>query len=1201
MNNESTTSSVAATPNYRQVAVSGFGNFQPQATWVVALTLLLVLGQALPELKFFSTPSSYLPFHTVLEFGSMAVSAMVFALAWNLHRQTDNSHLIILGTGFLAVSLIDIAHTLSYVGMPDLVTPSGPEKAINFWLAGRYVEAGVLLAVAFRPVTHLSLAACRSAAFAAVLLAAGVWWLGIFHTDWLPHTFVPDQGLTTFKIGAEYLLVGIYGTAAIQMFLKYREPHNADLRWLAAAAWIQGLAELFFTLYADVTDLFNLFGHIYKMAAYWMVYRALFVSGVRAPYRQLSESLEMLSDILATTQDGFCRLDVQGRLLDVNPAYCRQSGYTRTELLGMRVTDLEAVENSAQTTERIQRLMQEGSDLFQTRHRRKDESIWDVEVSATYHHHDVGGGQFFVFLRNITHRKNAEEALKESEQRWKFALEGAGDGVWDWNIQTGEAHFSKCWKEMLGYTEGEITGNPSEWISRVHPDDSSAAMAAVQAHLDGKAPSIEDEFRMLCKDGSWKWIQGRGMVVSTSEDGKPVRMVGTNTDITKRRQTEEMLRKLAKAVEQSSASVVITDHMANIEYANPRFTEVTGYSADEVIGKNPRIFRSDQTPREIYQDLWTKLKSGRAWEGEFSNRRKNGEIFWEECHIAPVKSPLGEITHYVAVKNDITDRKRMQSRLEQVLSEQKAILENELVGIATIKDRTILWANPAFEQMLGYASGELNGIPTHQYFLSEEAYLAFGTAAYPTLAAGDIYRSKVEHLRKDGTRIWVDVSGSMLDREIDVSLWVFLDVSALVRSKEQLKEAQRVAQLGSWENDFTRSTVTWSDEMFRIYGLEPQAQGPTYDEWIAIIHPDDRVLVDMLFGHSRINVTHRIACPDGQLKFIRVLGKSEFAEDGTSLRTFGTAQDITLSALQEIEIKTSEERFRLIADYTYDWEYWQGVQNEMQYVSPACERVTGYSPLEFYTKPDLIKNIVHPDDAEIYTGHHEDSSDHAESTITFRIVTKDGQVRWIAHGCRAVFGADGSSLGRRVNNRDITDLKNAEQLAHRLAYFDPLTNLPNRRMLLDRLDHGLAQARRFHRSLAVMFLDLDRFKQINDTHGHDVGDALIKEVGKRLHTCIRSGDTVARSGGDEFIIVLPEIASPSDASLVAEKIIHAFSEPVLVDDLVLEATTSIGIAVYPIDGTDDAQLLMKMADQAMYSVKNSGRNGYQLYVGGDQR
>jgi PAS domain S-box-containing protein len=261
----------------------------------------------------------------------------------------------------------------------------------------------------------------------------------------------------------------------------------------------------------------------------------------------LQQRDEILRNILETSLDGFWRVDDQGHLIDVNPTYCQQSGYSLEELLEMQVSDLEATESTAETAMRIQRLIGTGHDQFESRHRRKDGSIWDVEVSATYL--DAAGGLLCAFLRNITERKAAEAHLLESEERWKFALEGAGDGVWDWNIQTGEALFSRRWKEMLGFAESEIENNSAEWTSRVHPEDMPGVMANIQAHLEGKTPSAVVEFRMLCKDGSWRWILGRGMVVSRDASGKPIRLIGTNADISERKRAEARLVRQSQRAE----------------------------------------------------------------------------------------------------------------------------------------------------------------------------------------------------------------------------------------------------------------------------------------------------------------------------------------------------------------------------------------------------------------------------------------------------------------------------------------------------------------------------------------------------------------------------------------------------------------------------------------------------------------------------
>jgi len=152
--------------------------------------------------------------------------------------------------------------------------------------------------------------------------------------------------------------------------------------------------------------------------------------------------------------------------------------------------------------------------------------ITPVEINASVM--TEGDSPLFLALcRDVSDQKKMEKTIKDSHERWQFALEGAGDGVWDWNIQTGKAHFSRIWKEMIGFADDEIGNDASEWIRRVHPDDLPRVMATIQSHLDGKTPSAANDFRLLCKDGSYKYMLSRGKVVSRSSDGKPLRLVGT--------------------------------------------------------------------------------------------------------------------------------------------------------------------------------------------------------------------------------------------------------------------------------------------------------------------------------------------------------------------------------------------------------------------------------------------------------------------------------------------------------------------------------------------------------------------------------------------------------------------------------------------------------------------------------------------------
>ena len=269
------------------------------------------------------------------------------------------------------------------------------------------------------------------------------------------------------------------------------------------------------------------------------------------------------------------------------------------------------------------------------------------------------------FITDFTDRKLAEQALRESEERWIMAIDSAGHGVWDWNAATNQVYFSHQWKAMLGYEDAEIGDTLTEWSERVHPEDLAHCYAEIERHFRGEVPVYRSEHRLRCKDGSFKWILDQGRVVTHGADGKPLRVIGTHTDITALRETEEQLRKLSLAVEQSPESIVIADLDARIQYVNEAFLRNSGYSREEVIGQNPRFLQSGKTPKATHESLWDTLTHGRTWQGELFNKRKDGSEYVEEAIISPIRQPDGRVTHFVAVKRDITEEKRMAEELER--------------------------------------------------------------------------------------------------------------------------------------------------------------------------------------------------------------------------------------------------------------------------------------------------------------------------------------------------------------------------------------------------------------------------------------------------------------------------------------------------------------------------------------------------------
>jgi len=271
-----------------------------------------------------------------------------------------------------------------------------------------------------------------------------------------------------------------------------------------------------------------------------------------------------------------------------------------------------------------------------------------------------------ILTENITERKLAHEIIQESEERLAAVMEGSQLGYADWDIPTGEIRRNERWADMLGYTLNEVASTYQQWEDLLHPDDYVEARQAVQDVLDGKILIHRDEYRLRAKDGSYRWILDQGKIVEYDPQGRPLRMTATHTDITEFKQSEDQLRQLSSAVEHSPAAIMITDVDGNIEYINQKFTAVSGYTLDEIRGKNPRILKSDETPPEVYSQLWETILSGKEWRGEFLNRKKNGQLYWEYASVSVIEDSRENITHFVSVTEEITDRKEAEEKIKRL-------------------------------------------------------------------------------------------------------------------------------------------------------------------------------------------------------------------------------------------------------------------------------------------------------------------------------------------------------------------------------------------------------------------------------------------------------------------------------------------------------------------------------------------------------
>ena len=376
--------------------------------------------------------------------------------------------------------------------------------------------------------------------------------------------------------------------------------------------------------------------------------------------KDLQRQVQRNDIILGTSPDGFWIVDLEGRLQEVNDAYCKMVGYSREELLSMHVADIEANESPDDVQERMENIICDGYERFESRHRRKNGTLIDMEITASLA--ELGKQKFvFTFFRDITKRKQAEEALRESKRRLLVSQEIAHVGSWDWDIGTGALTWTDEIYRIFGYPPQSFNPRYESFMESVHPADREKVTDAVESALQNVNP-YDIEHRIVRPDGTERVVRESGKVYC-NETGTPIRIVGVVQDITEQKQAEEKLRQAATVFESTAEGVTVTDPDGKIIAVNKAFTEITGYSEQEALGKTPRILKSGRHNETFYHDMWASIIEAGQWQGEIWNRRKNGELYPELRNISAVRDEEGTITHYVSVFTDITAMKRSEERL----------------------------------------------------------------------------------------------------------------------------------------------------------------------------------------------------------------------------------------------------------------------------------------------------------------------------------------------------------------------------------------------------------------------------------------------------------------------------------------------------------------------------------------------------------
>ncbi len=588
---------------------------------------------------------------------------------------------------------------------------------------------------------------------------------------------------------------------------------------------------------------------------------------------------------------------------------------------------------------------------------------------------------------------------------------------------------------------------------------------------------------------------------------------------------------------------------------------------------------------------------------ELKVRARGGEV--REALFAAELVDLAGERCVISTLTDVTDRNRALAELRASRERLERMFRGSPLPIAIsgIEDGAVIDVNDAWSRTYGYAREAILGRNFVELGLWIDAD-ARRRMRDQLLANGAVRNLEARWRKSSGETAEVLLSGDVIELDgVPVMLSAALDVTERTSAERRLRESETrftkifhsspvpVVITRLVDGAYVEVNEAWS----KWFGWSrDEVVGRTSIELGIWANPADREeFVRMLqAGVGVRNMECRYRKRSGELA--DVLISADLLELGGEVCIVGSVMDITDRKQAERQLRESERRFRDFAEAAGEYVWELDVDGRYTYVSRRVEQVLGYVPDELLGRRPM--ELMPPGEAERVRDWFAQvmRSREAFRNLEHRSMSRSGSQVWQLVSGVPIVDGEGRFVGYRGTALDITERKQAESRIAELATRDPLTGLPNRLLLSDRLARGITAAHREGGLLAVMFVDLDHFKRINDTLGHDIGDQLLREVAKRIGGVLRKGDTLSRLGGDEFVVVLEGLKAAEDAGQVARKLIDALSQPYDIEGHTLNTAASAGIAIYPTDGTD-ATTLMRHADTAMYVAKSSGRKNYQFF------
>jgi diguanylate cyclase (GGDEF)-like protein/PAS domain S-box-containing protein len=713
----------------------------------------------------------------------------------------------------------------------------------------------------------------------------------------------------------------------------------------------------------------------------------------------------------------------------------------------------------------------------------------------------LGENKNIIGLRGVTQDISEKKILELEKEavikRLNYALDASGDGIWDYTPFNGISVFSKAWIEMLGYQVGELASLASEWSDRLHPDDAEWVFAAINkvTETPENGDTLSHEYRFRTKAGDYLWILNKVKVVERNEKGEASRVVGTHTNVTEQKKSEQEILNRKRLLKEMGA-----------------MASVGGWEVDLV----------------------------------------NNEVFWTEETY-------------------------------------------RIYGLPTTYE-------PQLDEVINYYAPEARPIVQ--------------AAVQHAIASGEGWDLELPFIQADGTPIWVHALGNveMVDNVPVRLIGAFHDITENVKQRKQIENinsrmalATDSGGIGIWEYNLLNDILIWDNQMYKIYGTSPQESEQAYSLWAKHLHPEDKAITeaklnDAIAGNSQFDTEFRVIWNDGSIHYMCASARVTLNDEGQAVKLIGVNWDITHRRELADELAQQHELMQVTLQSIGDAVITTDAKGITQWLNPVAEKLTAWSLQEAIGTPisSVFNTII--EDTRIPTKNPVirclEQGKLVDSTEQQVLVSRKGDEYAIEDSASPILSKDGDLLGVVLVFRDVSEQRRLNKEMNYKATHDGLTGLINRVEFEARFRHLLGKAREGDLQHALMFIDLDQFKIVNDTCGHAIGDELLQQVARILGETVRDNDTLARLGGDEFCIIL-ESCTIEQGQQVGQKICDILEDFRFIHgEHRFRIGSSIGLVAID-DSWDDISSILQAADTACYTAKDAGKNRVHTWFDSD--